>query len=147
MHYKLWKSYYYKGRFVCFFNFVLSHWDFTKNLDPSNSWCHWKTFYNYNHGLMTKVKTWQGQYKNFLKFKHTLTNVWKWISNFNTSKWVHTLLVKVLWSPKFLGVPNFFRCTEILSQHHFFLSFYLVIFYHVKTNLWMIMMESKIVMV
>jgi hypothetical protein len=34
-----------------------------------------------------------------------------------------------------------------LSQHQPFLSFLPSPFYHVKTHLWMIMMESKIIMV
>jgi len=43
---------------------------------------------------------------------------------------------------------NSLRCTKILSQHHpFFNLFYLFSFYHVKTYLWMIMMESRIVIV
>jgi hypothetical protein len=40
---------------------------------------------------------------------------------------------------------NFLRCTKILSQHHLFYPFYLIIFYHVKTHLWFILMESTIV--
>ncbi len=41
----------------------------------------------------------------------------------------------------------FFKCTKILSQRHPFLSFFHGLFYHVKTHLWMIMMEYKIIMV
>jgi hypothetical protein len=43
--------------------------------------------------------------------------------------------------------PNFSKCTNILSRCHLFLSFLPSHFYHVKTHLWMIMMESIIVMV
>jgi hypothetical protein len=43
--------------------------------------------------------------------------------------------------------PNSLRCTKILSHHHLFLFFLPSPYYHVKTHLWMIMMESKIVMV
>jgi hypothetical protein len=32
-------------------------------------------------------------------------------------------------------VQIFLRCIKILSQHHFFGLFYLVLFYHVKTHL------------
>jgi hypothetical protein len=46
----------------------------------------------------------------------------------------------------FLG-PNFLRCTKILSQRHPFMFFSPTHFYHVNTHLWMIMMESKIIMV
>ncbi len=42
---------------------------------------------------------------------------------------------------------NSLGCSKILSQCHFFCLFYLIIFYHVNTHLWMIMMESIIVMV
>jgi hypothetical protein len=42
---------------------------------------------------------------------------------------------------------NSLRCTKILSQHRPFLSFLPNLFYHVKTHLWMIMMESRIVIV
>ncbi len=40
-----------------------------------------------------------------------------------------------------MGV-NFLRCTKILSQCHFFLSFLPSFFLSLKTHLWMIMMES-----
>jgi hypothetical protein len=40
----------------------------------------------------------------------------------------------------------FLRCTKILSRH-LFLFFLPSPFYHVKTHLWMIMMESRIVIV
>ncbi len=43
--------------------------------------------------------------------------------------------------------PNSLRCTKILSQHHPFLSFLPSLFNHVKTHIWMIMMEFRIVMV
>jgi hypothetical protein len=43
--------------------------------------------------------------------------------------------------------PNSLRCTKILSQRHYFWFFYLVLFYHVKTHFWMIMMKFKILMV
>jgi hypothetical protein len=43
--------------------------------------------------------------------------------------------------------PNSLKCTNILSQCHLFLSFLPSFFYHVKTHLWMIIMESIIVMV
>jgi hypothetical protein len=39
---------------------------------------------------------------------------------------------------------NSLRCTKILSQHHPFLSFLPFFFNHVKTHLWIIMMESRI---
>ncbi len=39
------------------------------------------------------------------------------------------------------------RCTKILSQHHLFCPFDLVLFYYVRTHLWMIMMESRIVLI
>jgi hypothetical protein len=42
---------------------------------------------------------------------------------------------------------NSLRRTKILSQHQLFLSILSSLFYHVKTHLWMIMMEYKIVMV
>jgi len=41
----------------------------------------------------------------------------------------------------------FLRCTKILSHVTLFCLFYLVFFYHLKTHLWMIMMESRIVIV
>jgi amino acid permease len=41
----------------------------------------------------------------------------------------------------YLGADSL-RCTKILSQHHLF-----IYFYHVKTHLWMIMMESRIVII
>jgi hypothetical protein len=46
----------------------------------------------------------------------------------------------------YLG-PNSLRCTKILSQHHSFMSFLPSYFDNVKTHLWMIMMESIIIMV
>jgi hypothetical protein len=39
------------------------------------------------------------------------------------------------------------RCTKILSQRHPFLSFLPSLFYHVKTHLWMVMMETRIVII
>jgi hypothetical protein len=42
---------------------------------------------------------------------------------------------------------NSLRCTKILSQCHHFLSFLSSLFYHVKSYLWIIMMEFEIVMV
>jgi hypothetical protein len=42
---------------------------------------------------------------------------------------------------------KFFNVYQNLVTTSPFLSFYLVFFYHVKTHLWMIMMESKIIMV
>jgi hypothetical protein len=42
---------------------------------------------------------------------------------------------------------NFLKYTKILSQCYLFCFFYLVPFYHVNTHLWMIMMESIIIMV
>jgi hypothetical protein len=41
---------------------------------------------------------------------------------------------------------KFFKVIKILSLRHLFLFFLLGHFYHVKTHLWMIMMESRIVM-
>jgi hypothetical protein len=43
--------------------------------------------------------------------------------------------------------PNSLRCTKILSQCHHFLFVLPSPFYHLNSHLWMIMMESKIVMV
>jgi hypothetical protein len=43
--------------------------------------------------------------------------------------------------------PNSLKCTKMLSHHHPFLFFLPNPFYHVKTHLWMIMVESIIVMV
>ncbi len=43
----------------------------------------------------------------------------------------------------FNSSPYSLRCIKILSQRHFFFC----LFYHVKTHLWMIMMEFRIVMV
>jgi hypothetical protein len=55
--------------------------------------------------------------------------------------------LEILQEDKMQLGPNFLRCTKILSQYHLFLSFLPSPFYHVKTHLWMIMMESKITMV
>ncbi len=41
----------------------------------------------------------------------------------------------------FMG-PNLLRYTKILSQHHFFVFLYLVLFYPTQDTKWMILMES-----
>ncbi len=55
----------------------------------------------------------------------------------------HSLLKQLNEEQRLMGA-NFLRCTKILSHVTIFLTYF---FYHVKTHLWMIMMESKIVIV
>jgi len=55
-----------------------------------------------------------------------------------------SIKLKMIWIC--LMGPNSLKCTKILSMSPFYL-FYLVFLYRVKTHLWMIIMESIIVMV
>jgi hypothetical protein len=79
----------------------------------------------------------------------------------STSKrvlWVHICMLKVCKNSshytmtfarqvdKWQGL-NSLWCIKILSRCHLFYFLNLVFFYHVKTHLWMIMMESRILMV
>ncbi len=83
-------------------------------------------------------------FSNITQYIYKLKRMSSWVYEFNP---LSRLLSRS--TPSMDSSSNSLRCTKILSCHNvtFFCLFYLVFFNHVETHLWIIMMESRIVVV